>query len=100
MPGIVTRGAPSVLAPLRGPYSTGRRGNEYAEPAVADRWMYLEQDRDEAETAAFEARYRSAPQRMRAPGEQLTAVRAACSEAVGHAVDWDTPLTNSPAGAG
>ncbi|MFF7770640.1 DUF6584 family protein [Streptomyces massasporeus] len=72
----------------------------YAEPAEAGRWMYLEQDRDEAETAAFEARYRSAPQRMRAPREQRTAVRAACSEAVGHAVDWDTPLSNFPAGAG
>ncbi|MGW6548161.1 DUF6584 family protein [Streptomyces massasporeus] len=76
----------------------------YAEPAEAGRWMYLEQDRDEAETAAFEARYRTAQQRMRALAwrgpesraqtvfarEQLAAVRAACSEAVGHAVDWDT----------
>ncbi|WMD06196.1 DUF6584 family protein [Streptomyces sp. FXY-T5] len=98
----------------------------YAEPAEAGRWMYLEQDRDEAETAAFEARYRSAAQRMRALAwqgpeshaqtafarEQLAAVRAACSEAVGLAVDWDTkpsdrhedseriPLTNFLAGAG
>ncbi|MFF7043928.1 DUF6584 family protein [Streptomyces massasporeus] len=98
----------------------------YAEPAEAGRWMYLEQDRDEAETAAFEARYRSGPQRMRALAwqgpesqarttfarEQLAAVRAACSEAVGHAVDWDAkpsdrhedsegnPLTNFLAGAG
>ncbi|MFE0455231.1 DUF6584 family protein [Streptomyces sp. NPDC058914] len=76
----------------------------YAEPAEAGRWMYLEQDRDEAETSAFEARYRTAPQRMRAlawhgpeslaqtafAGEQLAAIRAACSEALGHPVDWDT----------
>lgn len=98
----------------------------YAEPAEAGRWMYLEQDRDEAETAAFEARYRTAPQRMRALAwqgpesrarttfarEQLAAVRAACSEALGHPVTWDTkpsdphegsersPLTNFLAGAG
>ncbi|MEU6474252.1 DUF6584 family protein [Streptomyces massasporeus] len=98
----------------------------YAEPAEAGRWMYLEQDRDEAETAAFEARYRTAPQRMRALAwqgpesrarttfarEQLAAVRAACSEALGHPVVWDTkpsdphqdsegsPLTNFLAGAG
>ncbi|NEE07317.1 hypothetical protein G3M58_12760 [Streptomyces sp. SID7499] len=76
----------------------------YAEPAEAGRWMYLEQDRDEAETAAFEARYPTAPQRMRALAwqgpesyarttfarKQLAAVRAACSEAVGRPVDWDT----------
>ncbi|MEU6539972.1 DUF6584 family protein [Streptomyces sp. NPDC047000] len=76
----------------------------YGEPAEAGRWMYLEQDRDAAEVSAFEARYRTAPQRMRAlawqgleatagtafAGEQLAAVRAACSEAMGHPVDWDT----------
>ena len=76
----------------------------YGEPAEAGRWMYLEQDRDEAETSAFETRYGTAPQRMRALAwhgpealaqtafarEQLAAVRAACSEAVGHPVDWDT----------
>jgi hypothetical protein len=66
--------------------------------------MYLEQDRDASETTAFEARYRTAPQRMRALAwhgpeslaqsafarQQLAAVRAACSEAMGHPVDWDT----------
>ncbi|MFF7600506.1 DUF6584 family protein [Streptomyces mirabilis] len=76
----------------------------YGEPAEAGRWMYLEQDRDPAETSAFEARYRTAPQRMRALAwrgseslaqpafarEQLAAVRAACSGAMGHPVDWDT----------
>ncbi|MFE2311890.1 DUF6584 family protein [Streptomyces sp. NPDC059441] len=76
----------------------------YGEPAEAGRWMYLEQDRDASETTAFEARYRTAPQRMRALAwhgpeslaqsafarQQLAAVRAACSEAMGHPVDWDT----------
>ncbi|MGW4979255.1 DUF6584 family protein [Streptomyces mirabilis] len=76
----------------------------YGEPAEAGRWMYLEQDRDPGETSAFEARYRTAPQRMRALAwrgpeslapsafarEQLAAVRAACSDAMGHPVDWDT----------
>ncbi|MFJ8541504.1 DUF6584 family protein [Streptomyces sp. NPDC093586] len=76
----------------------------YGEPAEAGRWMYLEEDRDAAETAAFEARYHAAPQRMRALAwqgpeslaptafarEQLAAVRAACSDAVGRPVDWDT----------
>ncbi|MET8954248.1 DUF6584 family protein [Streptomyces sp. NPDC004393] len=75
----------------------------YGEPAEAGRWMYLEQDRDAAETTAFEARYSTAPQRMRALAwcgpeslasspfarEQLAAVRAACSDAMGHPVDWD-----------
>ncbi|GGQ82932.1 DUF6584 family protein [Streptomyces pilosus] len=76
----------------------------YGEPAEAGRWMYLEEDRDEGETAAFEARYRTPPERMRALAwrgaeglapsgfavEQLTAVRAACSEALGRPVDWDS----------
>ncbi|MGV9247168.1 DUF6584 family protein [Streptomyces sp. NPDC003710] len=76
----------------------------YGEPAEAGRWMYLEQDRDAAETSAFEARYRTAPQRMRAlawhgpeslaPSDfargQLAAVRAASSDAIGRPVDWDT----------
>ncbi|MEU7277444.1 DUF6584 family protein [Streptomyces sp. NPDC045431] len=75
----------------------------YGDAAEAGRWMYLEEDRDEAETAAFEARYRTALWRMRALAwrgpeslapsafarEQLAAVRAACSEAVGRDVDWD-----------
>ncbi|MEU6370026.1 DUF6584 family protein [Streptomyces sp. NPDC046931] len=76
----------------------------YGEPAEAGRWMYLEQDRDAAETSAFEARYRTAPQRMRALSwhgpeslapsdfarEQLAAVRAASSRVMGRPVDWDT----------
>ncbi|MFD7607879.1 DUF6584 family protein [Streptomyces mirabilis] len=76
----------------------------YAEPAEAGRWTYLEPDRDPAETSAFEARYRTAPQRMRALAwrgpeslaqsafarQQLAAVRAACSDAMGRRVDWDT----------
>ncbi|WP_031520753.1 DUF6584 family protein [Streptomyces sp. NRRL F-5123] len=76
----------------------------YGDPAEAGRWMYLEQDRDAQETTAFEARYRTAPQRMRAlawqgpeslarttfAGEQLASVRAACSDAMGRPVDWDT----------
>lgn len=76
----------------------------YGEPAEAGRWTYLEQDRDAAETAAFEERYHTAQRRMTALAwqgseslagtafarEQLAAVRAACSEAVGRPVDWDT----------
>ncbi|WP_459752550.1 DUF6584 family protein [Streptomyces sennicomposti] len=77
----------------------------YGEPAEAGRWMYLEQDRDAAETAAFEARYDTAPKRMRVLAwrgpeslagtafarEQLAAVRAECSKAMGRPVDWDAP---------
>lgn len=76
----------------------------YGEPAEAGRWMYLEQDRDAAETSAFEARYHTAQQRMRALAwqgheslaqtafarQQLAAVRATCSDAMGRPVDWDT----------
>lgn len=76
----------------------------YGEPAQAGRWMYLEEDRDPAETAAFEDRYGLPAQRMRALAwrgheslagsafaeTQLTAVRAACAESLGRAVDWDT----------
>ncbi|MEU5770503.1 DUF6584 family protein [Streptomyces asoensis] len=86
----------------------------YGEPAQAGRWMYLEEDRDPAETAAFEARYPAPAQRMRAlawrgpepqagsafAAAQLAAVRTACSEAVGHPVDWDTvPVEGSAASA-
>jgi hypothetical protein len=85
----------------------------YGEPAEAGRWMYLEADRDAAETAAFESRFRTAHQRMRAlawpgpeslagtafAGEQLAAVRAACSDALGHPVDWDSaPTGREPEG--
>lgn len=76
----------------------------YGEPAEAGRWTYLDKDRDASETSAFEARYRTAPQRMRALAwhgseslaesafarQQLAAIRAACSDDVGHPVDWDT----------
>ncbi|UWW95990.1 hypothetical protein GO605_14935 [Streptomyces murinus] len=40
----------------------------YDEPAEAGRWMYLEEDRDPAETAAFETRYVTTSGRMRALG--------------------------------
>ncbi|MEV8069260.1 DUF6584 family protein [Streptomyces sp. NPDC085995] len=77
----------------------------YGDSAEAGRWMYLDDDRDAAETAAFEARYDTAPKRMRALAwqgpeslaetafarERLAAVRAACSEAMGRPVDWDAP---------
>ncbi|MET8945831.1 DUF6584 family protein [Streptomyces sp. NPDC004542] len=83
----------------------------YGEPAEAGRWMYLEQDRDAAETSAFEARYPTAPQRMRALAwqgpeslartacarEQLAAVREACSAAMGRPVGWDTPASDEKA---
>ncbi|MFJ9930337.1 DUF6584 family protein [Streptomyces misionensis] len=75
----------------------------YGEPSEAGRWMYLEPDRDAAETTAFEARYRTAPDRMRALAwrgpeslartdfarERLAAVRVRCSQEVGRPVDWD-----------
>ncbi|MFJ4467805.1 DUF6584 family protein [Streptomyces sp. NPDC089424] len=83
----------------------------YGEPAQAGRWMYLEQDRDAAETSAFEARYPSGPRRMRALAwqgpeplartawarEQLAAVRTECSDVVGHPVDWDAVPSGEPA---
>ncbi|MFF3886239.1 DUF6584 family protein [Streptomyces sp. NPDC001914] len=76
----------------------------YGEPAEAGRWMYLESDRDTAETSAFEARYETAELRMRALAwrgaeslastdfarGQLEAVRTACSDSMGRPVDWDT----------
>ncbi|MFE7893647.1 DUF6584 family protein [Streptomyces sp. NPDC057412] len=76
----------------------------YGEPAEAGRWMYLEEDRDPGETFAFEARYRTPQEQMRALAwrgsesvahsrfavEQLTAVRTACSEVLGRPVDWDS----------
>ncbi|MFI2378990.1 DUF6584 family protein [Streptomyces sp. NPDC018964] len=76
----------------------------YGEPAEAGRWMYLEEDRNADETSAFEARHRTPQERMRALAwrgpeslapskfavEQLTAVRTACSEALGRPVNWDS----------
>ncbi|MFF4715938.1 DUF6584 family protein [Streptomyces eurythermus] len=77
----------------------------HGDAAEAGRWMYLEEDRDAAETAAFEARYGSPAWRMKALAwrgpeamaanafaeRQLVAVRTACAEELGHAVDWDDP---------
>ncbi|MEU6979293.1 DUF6584 family protein [Streptomyces sp. NPDC046371] len=79
----------------------------YGDAAEAGRWMYLEEDRDAGETAAFEARYGSPGWRMKALGwrgpealaatvfaeEQLVAVRTACAEELGHPVDWDDPAS-------
>ncbi|MFD5325944.1 DUF6584 family protein [Streptomyces sp. NPDC127092] len=79
----------------------------YGDAAEAGRWMYLEEDRDADETAAFEARYGSPEWRMRALAwrgpegmaatafaeGQLVAVRTACAEELGHPVDWDDPAS-------
>ncbi|MFI1360267.1 DUF6584 family protein [Streptomyces sp. NPDC020898] len=76
----------------------------YREPAEAGRWMYLEADRDPAETSAFEERYSTPLRRMRAlawrapeslastafAAQQLAAVRKASSDYVGRPVDWAT----------
>ncbi|MFC8511072.1 DUF6584 family protein [Streptomyces sp. NPDC057411] len=77
----------------------------YGDSVEAGRWMYLEEDRDAQETAAFEVQYGSPAWRMKALGwrgpeglagsafaeGQLAAVRAACAEELGHPVDWDDP---------
>ncbi|MDH6589531.1 hypothetical protein M2161_008637 [Streptomyces sp. SAI-133] len=77
----------------------------YGDAAEAGRWMYLEEDRNADETAAFEARYESPGRRMRALAwrgpeamaatafaeRQLVAVRTACAEKLGQPVDWDDP---------
>ncbi|MFG3349761.1 DUF6584 family protein [Streptomyces sp. NPDC048018] len=79
----------------------------YGDAAEAGRWMYLEEDRDADETAAFEARYGPPGRRMKALAwrgpearaatpfaeKQLLAVRTACAEALGRSVDWDDPAT-------
>ncbi|WP_069171760.1 DUF6584 family protein [Streptomyces griseus] len=79
----------------------------YGDAAEAGRWMYLEEDRDAGETAAFEARYGSPGWRMSALAwrgpeamaatafakRQLAAVRTACAEELGHPVDWDDPAS-------
>ncbi|NGO80079.1 hypothetical protein G6045_31135 [Streptomyces sp. YC504] len=79
----------------------------YGDAAQAGRWMYLEEDRDADETAAFETRYRSGAHRMKALAwhgpetmagtsfaeGQLVAVRTACAEDLGHPVDWDDPAS-------
>lgn len=69
--------------------------------------MYLEEDRDADETAAFEARYASPARRMKAlawhgpetmtatafAAKQLAAERAARAEESGHPVDRDDPAS-------
>ncbi len=69
----------------------------YGDAADAGRWMYLEEDRNADETAAFEARYGSPGWRMKALAwqgpeakaatvfaeKQLIAVRTACVEELG-----------------
>ncbi|MER6164372.1 DUF6584 family protein [Streptomyces violaceorubidus] len=79
----------------------------YGDAAEAGRWMYLEEDRNADETAAFEARYGSPRWRMKALAwqgpeakaattfaeEQLVAVRTACAVELGHPVDWDDPTS-------
>lgn len=79
----------------------------YGDAAEAGRWMYLEEDRNADETAAFEARYGSPGWRMKALAwrgpeamaatafaeGKLVAVRTACAEELGHPVDWDDPAS-------
>ncbi len=79
----------------------------YGDAAEAGRWMYLEEDRSEDETAAFEARYRSTGRRMKALAwrgpetlaatafaeEQLAALRTARDEETRRPVDWDDPAS-------
>ncbi|MYQ50155.1 MULTISPECIES: DUF6584 family protein [unclassified Streptomyces] len=79
----------------------------YGDAAEAGRWMYLEEDRNADETAAFETRYGSPGWRMKALAwhgpeakaattfaeGQLVAVRTACAEKLGHSVDWNDPTS-------
>ncbi|MFI5854911.1 DUF6584 family protein [Streptomyces parvulus] len=79
----------------------------FGDAAEAGRWMYLEEDRNADETAAFEARYGSPGRRMKALAwhgpetkaatafakGQLVALRTACAEELGHPVDWDDPTS-------
>ncbi|MFF9978054.1 DUF6584 family protein [Streptomyces erythrochromogenes] len=79
----------------------------YGDAAEAGRWMYLEEERNADETAAFEARYGSPGWRMKALAwrgpeamaatafaeGQLVAVRTACAAELGHPVDWDDPAS-------
>ncbi|MDX3575517.1 MULTISPECIES: DUF6584 family protein [unclassified Streptomyces] len=79
----------------------------YGDAAQAGRWMYLDEDRDAGETAAFELRYGSPGGRMKALAwcgpeataatpfaqGQLAAVRTACAEQLGHPVAWDDPAS-------
>lgn len=79
----------------------------YGDAAEAGRWMYLEEDRNAEETAAFETRYDSPGWRMKALAwrgpevnagttfaeGQLVAVRTACAGKLGRAVNWDDPTS-------
>ncbi|MET8078747.1 DUF6584 family protein [Streptomyces sp. NPDC005303] len=79
----------------------------FGDAAEAGRWMYLEEDRNADETAAFEPRYGSPGWRMKALAwrgpeamaatafaeGQLIAVRTACAEELGHPVDWADPAS-------
>ncbi|MDX3309082.1 hypothetical protein P1S61_08220 [Streptomyces sp. ME08-AFT2] len=79
----------------------------YGDAAEAGRWMYLEEDHDADEAAAFEARYGSPGLRMKALAwrgpeamaatsfaeGRLVAVRTACAEEFGHPVAWDDPAS-------
>ncbi|MFJ3088307.1 DUF6584 family protein [Streptomyces sp. NPDC086838] len=79
----------------------------YGDTAEAGRWMYLEEDRNAEETAAFEARNRSSGRRMKALAwrgseataatafaeAQLVAVRTARAKELGHTVSWDEPAS-------
>ncbi|NJQ14658.1 DUF6584 family protein [Streptomyces bohaiensis] len=79
----------------------------YGDAAEAGRWMFLEEDRNADETAAFEARYGSPRRRMKALAwrgpeteaatafaeGQLVAVRTACAEELGRPVHWDDPAS-------
>ncbi|GAA1123538.1 MULTISPECIES: DUF6584 family protein [Kitasatospora] len=74
----------------------------YGEPAQAGRWAYLDEERDPAETAAFEARYADPVRRMaalawrgpehRAPTAtaraRLAEVREAASAQLGRPARW------------
>ncbi|MFF0429004.1 DUF6584 family protein [Streptomyces sp. NPDC004520] len=79
----------------------------YGDAAEAGRWMYLEEDRDPDETAAFEERYGSSARRMKALAwrgpealaatacaeERLVTLRTARAEERGRPVDWDDPAS-------
>ncbi|WP_411071995.1 DUF6584 family protein [Streptomyces sp. cmx-4-25] len=79
----------------------------YGDAAEAGRWMYLEEDRREDETAAFEERYGSAVRRMKALAwwgpealaatafaeGRLAAVRTARAGELGRPVDRDDPAS-------
>ncbi|MFC6593629.1 DUF6584 family protein [Kitasatospora paranensis] len=75
----------------------------YGEPTEAGRWLYLDDDRDPEETAAFEARHHTPAACMvalawRGPESaaatpfaraRLAELREAATADAGHPVDWD-----------